>query len=487
MGEDHRGRVGLVGSPPPAWQSLQRTYRFFSRALESEFDVDYIMKPSGAWLAGGFDAVVSFSGPACWQFESHPDCPILFALHGGAVLNRDFLYSNLQRLETTDTLIVNCSSDVDILREMFASASPTLFMLPLPVATGAFYPLGREAARDGLPIDTRDYVVGFVGRLLPQKNLHLFLRIFAELKNRLYPQTLGGIVVGDYWADYPVLDFANATYPEYIAGLVASLELESDIIHFPASLSDAQLALCYSAMDLLIHPTNSLDENFGYAPLEAMACGTPVLGAAYGGLKDSVDSGVTGFLMPTWLTDGGIRMDFIKGMREAVRILRSRRISTEMSGAAVNRVSQRYSPEICERLLCSAVQAAIRAHRSVKSRQVMVNKPIEMAANQNVLPSVAPPWREFLPAVARYVSSAPPAPSPTTWLRQAAPLASTAEGAQRLMDPAWPAQYRLNDAARKLAERCASEIQLGEIGEDASWHGLVSDLIRLGVIIASDE
>jgi glycosyltransferase involved in cell wall biosynthesis len=56
------------------------------------------------------------------------------------------------------------------------------------------------------------------------------------------------------------------------------------------------LKLYYSAADLFI--TTPWYEPFGITPLEAMACGTPVVGADVGGIRFSVQDGMTGALVP---------------------------------------------------------------------------------------------------------------------------------------------------------------------------------------------
>src|SRR5690606_34084512 len=52
----------------------------------------------------------------------------------------------------------------------------------------------------------------------------------------------------------------------------------------------------YAAADVFV--TTPWYEPFGITPLEAMACGTPVIGAAVGGIKYTVEDGKTGFLIP---------------------------------------------------------------------------------------------------------------------------------------------------------------------------------------------
>ena len=70
--------------------------------------------------------------------------------------------------------------------------------------------------------------------------------------------------------------------------------LQTSKIEFLGGVSDDELAQLYTGARALIF--SALDEDFGMVPVEAMAHGTPVIGLAQGGVKETVADGVTGVL-----------------------------------------------------------------------------------------------------------------------------------------------------------------------------------------------
>lgn len=68
-------------------------------------------------------------------------------------------------------------------------------------------------------------------------------------------------------------------------------------IHLTGHLTPKELSEVYGASDIFVIP--SLHEAFGLTAIEAMACGTPVIGFNTGGIPDSVKVGKTGWLIET--------------------------------------------------------------------------------------------------------------------------------------------------------------------------------------------
>ena len=67
-------------------------------------------------------------------------------------------------------------------------------------------------------------------------------------------------------------------------------------VRFLGRVSEANLPDLYRAADLLVLP--STGEGFGIVYLEALACGTPALGLAIGGVSDPLSDGELGTLVP---------------------------------------------------------------------------------------------------------------------------------------------------------------------------------------------
>jgi len=110
----------------------------------------------------------------------------------------------------------------------------------------------------------------YVGARKRHKNLQLLLRALALVKPESRPPL---VLSGAPWS-------AN----EPLARLAKQLGLSS-LVHFAGtSRTDGELSCLYSGAALYVHP--SLAEGFGLPPLEAMACGVPVLASNSGSLPE---------------------------------------------------------------------------------------------------------------------------------------------------------------------------------------------------------
>jgi len=115
--------------------------------------------------------------------------------------------------------------------------------------------LARVSSRYGLP----DRFILSVGATEPRKNTRVSIDAFHLLRQGRSDIRLV-ITGGDYCGLNPSSAFAGQNLQD---------------VHFAGYIADADMAAVYSLAEVLLFP--SLYEGFGLPPLEAMACGTPVI------------------------------------------------------------------------------------------------------------------------------------------------------------------------------------------------------------------
>lgn len=127
--------------------------------------------------------------------------------------------------------------------------------------------------RRGLP----ERMILFFGTIEPRKNLTTLIRAFAELKRAGLPHQL--VVAG-----------AKGWQWESVFATIEELGLGGEIV-LPGYVPYDEQPLWYNAAELFVYP--SLYEGFGFPPLEAMACGTPVVASDTSALPEVVgDAGL---------------------------------------------------------------------------------------------------------------------------------------------------------------------------------------------------
>lgn len=126
---------------------------------------------------------------------------------------------------------------------------------------------------------TGKYYFLHVGTLEPRKNLEFLVRSYSLIARDI--------------SENLVITGKKGWYYEGLFALVKQLKLEDRVI-FTGYVDERDLPALYSGASALVFP--SLYEGFGLPPLEAMACGTPVISSNTSSLPEVIGS--AGILLP---------------------------------------------------------------------------------------------------------------------------------------------------------------------------------------------
>ncbi len=231
-----------------------------------------------------------------------------------------------QILEQGDCVVATSPQERDYLRSRI-SPQGTIEMIPCGTDLRTFRSMPKAKARSQLGLCPTDQVVLYVGRFDPRKGIETLVRAVAKLKVRGKAASLRLLIVAGSDPNQP-----DGQERSRIEALVRSLGLEIQT-DFVGQVGHDRLPLYYTAADVCVIPSHY--EPFGLVAIEAMACGTPVVASDVGGLKFTVLSGETGWLVPPQNVEAfAVAID---------RVLSDTLTSRKMSKQAVLRVEQNFN------------------------------------------------------------------------------------------------------------------------------------------------
>lgn len=247
----------------------------------------------------------------------------LHSLESGAVQER--LAIERKSLAKSDLVIATSPQERDSLRQSI-SHEGKIEIIPCGTDLQTFACVDQAAARQQLKFTPIQKLVLYAGRFDPLKGLDTLVEAMADeaMAGHGDSQLLiaGGSRPGQ----------ADGHERDRIESLVETLGL-SDRVRFLGRVDQELLATYYAAADLCCLPSH--EEPFGLAALEAMACGTPVVASAVGGLNFTVLPEQTGLLV-----EPGNASQLAQAM---ARMLGDRSWATHLGRASRARVQAHFS------------------------------------------------------------------------------------------------------------------------------------------------
>ncbi len=195
------------------------------------------------------------------------------------------------------------------------------------IPADVFRPLDRPCIRRELNLEFES-IAGFVGRMVPEKGLSVYLDALRAL-----PLSVHGLVIG---AGPMHSELVRLSRDGELAGRIQIRDV----------MDPESLARYINCMDVLAVPsltTSSWKEQYGRVIGEAMACGVPVVGSDSGAIPEVIDS--AGLIVPendseqlaealrTMLFGSSAREQFIeRGLNRAENELSSKAMARRLCG-----------------------------------------------------------------------------------------------------------------------------------------------------------
>ncbi|WP_343640749.1 glycosyltransferase family 1 protein [Roseateles sp.] len=215
-----------------------------------------------------------------------------------------------------DCVVAECPQDAADLIEHCGASPDRIAQVPCGVDLDEFGPGDKLQARRKLHLPEDEFIVLQLGRLVPRKGVDNVIRAVAAMQRMPERRAFRLLIVG---GESTVPDETRT--PEI--GRLRRIAQEAGVdarVTFVGRRDRDQLRDYYRAADVFV--TTPWYEPFGITPLEAMACATPVIGAAVGGIQHTVVDGLTGYLVPAQDPETlALRLDDLRRHPEIGRLM----------------------------------------------------------------------------------------------------------------------------------------------------------------------
>ncbi|MDQ4149781.1 MAG: glycosyltransferase [Actinomycetota bacterium] len=189
-----------------------------------------------------------------------------------------------------DYILAECPEDEENLIRLYNADPAKITIIPCGFDQSEFWPISKPLARARLGLDPDEKILLHLGRMVPRKGVDNVIRGLGRLERSHGIRARLLIVGGD--SEGPELELM----PEVVRlREIAEEEGVAERTVFVGQKGREALKYYYNAADIFV--TTPWYEPFGITPVEAMACGTPVVGSSVGGIKFSVRDNETGYLV----------------------------------------------------------------------------------------------------------------------------------------------------------------------------------------------
>ena len=264
-------------------------------------------------------------------------------------------------LTTNDPLVANCAADLELARKFFGNADARV--VPFAYDERAYYPVDeaeRSALRRKLGFREQDRVLVYAGRITLQKNVHTLLRVFGAVQ-RIVPDAC--LVIAGPTMEHGSLEFGVTplNLANTVRKTISSLGIPEDRVRLLGNVTVNSLRGLYNVADVKVNMTLHHDENFGLTQVEAMACGTPVVGTAWGGLQDTIVDGVSGYKVSASLTGSGVKASWWEAVNRIVSLLEDPAARERFRESCVRHAAEHYSQARYEAALVELLESSVAA------------------------------------------------------------------------------------------------------------------------------